>query len=196
MRNNTFRVVAWIGTITILMIAVAGGCRRGINGGSAKVEITQNNYMPELGRTFPGYRGKSIYLANIDNQANNTTMWYYYNPQGSMTYESWPSLTSYFWYCIQKAFQSAGLEVHSMDQASNAPEVDITLESITDQQFQYMVSVHGKGASFQKRFTVTMEPAVTTDSGLLEKRAYKMIDKMVRAILEDRGFDHAIRSTR
>ncbi len=191
-RNSIFGVFAGISMLAIVIALVAGGCRRAINGGSEKVEIKQESYFPELGKTFPGYRGKSIYLANVDNQANNTTTWYYYNPQGNITYESWPSLTSYFWYVIQKGLERAGLKVYSMDQATTAPEVDITLESITDQQFQYMVSVHGKGAPFQKRFTITMAPAATTDAGLLEKRAYKMIDKMVKAMLEDRGFERAV----
>lgn len=191
-RNNIFGVLAGISVLTICITLFAGGCRRAIKGGSATVEIKQDNYLPELGRTFPAYRGKTIYLANVDNQANNTTMWYYYNTQGSITYESWPSITSYFWYCIDKAFERAGLKVYNMDQSSNASEVDITLESITDQQFQYMVSVHGKGAPFQKHFTITMEPVTTTDAGVLEKRAYGMIDKMVKAILEDEGFERAV----
>ncbi len=191
-RNSIFGVFAGISTLAIVIALFAGGCRHAIRGGSEKVEIKQENYFPELGRTPSLYHKKSIYLANIDNQANNTTTWYYYNPEGTITYESWPSLTSYFWYSIQKALERAGLKVYSMDQATTAPEVDITLESITDQQFQYMISVHGKGAPFQKRFTITMEPAATTDARLLEKRAYRMIDKMVKTMLEDRGFERAV----
>lgn len=196
MQRNNLRLWTGIGMGIILMVLFAGGCRRGIRGGSATVEIKQDNYRPELGRTFPAYRGRSIYLANVDNQANNTTTWYYYNPEGSITYESWPSLTSYFWYCMDKAFTHAGLRVYSMDQSTSAPEVDVTLNSMTDRQFRYTVSVRRTRAPFQKQFAVTMAPAATVNAGALEARAYRMIDKMVREILEDRGFERAVVSRR
>lgn len=182
-QGTILRASAMVSTCVLLFTLYVG---RG-----EKVQIKQDDYAPALGGSFSQYKGKPVFLASVNNEANNTTIWYYYNPEQTITYEAWPSLTSYFWYCLKRALESAGMRVYENDKPAGVPEVEVTLESLTDVEFTYLVRVRGRGSAFKKQFTVTMAPAKKGDADYLVKRAYSMIDKMAKAMLGDKEFARA-----
>ncbi|MDD5223252.1 MAG: hypothetical protein PHE84_04620 [bacterium] len=175
-----------------LLIVLGGiimltGCHRG-----TWVKLNQEEYLPSLSNQFAAYEGRSVLLATIENKADNTTTWYYYSPNQSIGYEAWPTLQSYFWYCLQKALQKAGMNVYENEPPENVPEMDITLNSITDQEFSYDVQLQKGGEKvFLKGYKVSEDPTDPNAADALVPRAYKMIDKMVEQVLLDKEFKKA-----
>ncbi len=150
------------------------------------IYVRQDVYVPHLRGAYAHYRGRSVSL-EVSNQAGNTTTFYYYNPEGSLSYEGAPSLMSYFWYCLDKAFRKAGLKVYAENPPAGTPAMTITLLSVTDREFKFEVAVTGRGKPYAKTIDLKVTAPKGTDSKYLEKRAYGMVDLMAEKILADPG---------
>jgi hypothetical protein len=73
-----------------------------------------------------------------------------------------------------------------------APELQIVLNSVSDQKFVFTANLIKPGEStFQKEFTVETPPAGTADLAELEKRGYRLVDDAFMAMAGDPGFQKA-----
>lgn len=158
-----------------------------------RIELT--SYSPGLKGDLSDYRGKKIYLMNFDNQAMNTSIWYYYSRDYKFTY-GWESLIhNYFWYSFRKAMVNLGMEVSNVDRPDpSAPGMWLRLKSLTDERFVVEVYIQKFSAPlFIKTYSINAEPLPPEERTPenLEMRAYDMTDKLIGAILTDPQFKSA-----
>lgn len=168
------------------------GCPRG----GTKVFIKQTAYNPSFDTgSLSAYKGKTLYFSSVTNQAANTSIWDYYSTDSQYAYEATPSLQTYFWDCFIKSFNRIGVRTLVTPWSAGtdtAPELQITLDSVTDRTFVFTVNLIRPGEStFQKTFTVEAPPAGTTDPSELEKRGYRMVDAAFTTMVGDPGFRKA-----
>ena len=183
------------GTAVLLFACILAltGCPRG---GGTKVYIHQTTYNPSFGTAnLSGYKGKTLYFSYVTNNAANTSIWDYYSTDSQFAYEAAPSLQTYFWDCFAKSFNYIGVNVLVTPWSvgtQTAPELQIVLNSVTDQKFDFTVNLLKPGEStFQKVFSVEAPPAGTADPAELEKRGYRLVDAAFVAMVGDPGFRKA-----
>jgi hypothetical protein len=168
------------------------GCPRG----GTKVFIKQTSYNPSFETAnLSAYKGKTIYFSSVTNNAANTSIWDYYSADTKYAYEATPALQTYFWDCFVKSFNRIGVRALAYPWSAGtetAPELQIVLNSVTDQKFDYTVNLITPGEStFQKGYTVESPPAGTADLAELEKRSYRLVDDAFTAMVRDPGFRKA-----
>lgn len=183
--KNSKRVGMIIGSFVVSVSIWIVGC-----GGMAKVTLT--NYEPMFTDDHSSFKGKSIYLMNFENQANDTTLWYYFSKNREVSYGDKDLIHNYFWYAFRDALVALGMEVTNVDNPDlKAPAMWLTLISITDEQFEVKVTVRRSGKpDFEKVYAVK-EPPLPSDDRTppnLEKRAYEMTNRLFETILDDPEF--------
>jgi len=183
--NSRRRIEAIIGSVCIIIGITMMGCR-------AAVKVSLNNYNPVFTDEYSDYKGKPVYLMNFDNQANDTSIWYYYSLDKKFSYSIDDTLQNYFWYAFQNAFKKAGMGVSNADNPDlAAPAMWITLLSITDVSYQVRLTVEKKGVTvFTEKYTVQEPPLAEKDRNLaaLEQRAYTMTNRLIETIMKDPSF--------
>jgi hypothetical protein len=159
-------------------------------GGMAGVSL--QNYQPVFTGDHSVYKGKSVYLMNFENQANDTTIWYYFSTDRKTSYGTKDVIHNYFWYGFRDALLKVGMIVTNVDNPDpNAPAMWLTLMSITDERFRVKVTVQRKGEpDFVERYEVKESPLPSGDlkPANLEKRAYEMTNRLFENILNDPDF--------
>lgn len=169
----------------------------GCIGGGTKVFLKQTSYNPSFETAnLSAYKGKTIYFSSVTNNAANTSIWDYYSAAPPRyAYEATPALQTYFWDCFVKSFNRIGVRVLAspwIAGTETAPELQIVLNSVSDQKFVFTVNLIRPGEStFQKEYTVESPPAATTDLAELEKRGYRLVDDAFLAMVGDPGFKNA-----
>ncbi len=175
----------------LLMCGLLFACSAGLTG--PKIEL--KGYSPALGGGLNVYSGKKIYLMNFDNQAQNTSIWYYYSPDKKFTYGGDSAIHNYFWHSFQKAMLNLGIEVSNVDRPDpRAPGMWLTLKSITDKRFEVDVNLQKfSNPFFTKTYSVTAEPLPEAQRKpeKLEKQAYDMTNRLFKTILTDPEFKNA-----
>ena len=156
------------------------------------IKVPLDHYVPAIAGDLDAYRGKPVYLMNFDNQANDTSIWRYYSPDGKFGYLMNDTLHNYFWYAFRDAFQKKGMLVSNVDNPNlNAPAMWVTLLSITDEQYLVRVTVQRSGVTaFTEKYAI-QEPPLEKKShipALLEQRAYRMTNRLIETILRDPNF--------
>lgn len=178
-----------ISAVACAFLAVAGlvACRAA----GTKVVIRQELYVPSFkAENLSAYKGTKVYLSSVNNEANNTSIWNYYSPGSAVYYEATPALRTYFWDCFIKDFNWIGVKMAS--DASEAPNMEVVMTSITDQELKFRVILLAPGRSpFRKDYTVTMAPTQETDPAKLEQRGYRLVDEAFTAIVRDPEFQKA-----
>ncbi|MFA6148347.1 MAG: hypothetical protein WC899_09075 [bacterium] len=164
--------------------------------GGTKVFIKQTSYNPSFATAnLSAYKGKTLYFSSVTNNAANTSIWDYYSTDSKFAYEATPSLQTYFWDCFIKSFHRIGVKTLVTPWSpgtETASELQIVMNSITDQKFVFTVNLLKPGEStFQKEFTVEASPAGTADPSELEKRGYRLVDEAFMAMIGDPGFRKA-----
>ncbi len=161
-----------------------------------KTGVLIKEYKPQFSKEWNQYKGKSVYLMNFDNQANDTSIWYYYSRDQKFSYGTHSTIHNYFWYAFNDAFVKAGITVSSADNPDlTAPAMWVTLRSITDENYQVGVTVQKKGATFFSKDYTTQEPLPAEgdrNPADLAQRAYKMTDRLIESILADPAFQKVI----
>jgi len=160
--------------------------------GCRPVKVSLNNYHPVFTEDYSVYNGKRIYLMNFDNQANDTSIWYYYSLDKKFSYSINGSIHNYFWYAFQNAFTKAGMGVSNVDNPDlTAPAMWITLLSITDASYQVRLTVEKRGVTvFTEKYTL-QEPLLAEkgrNMAALEQRAYTMTNRLIETIMKDPSF--------
>lgn len=158
--------------------------------------IPLRNYYPAFTTDLNEYKGKRVYLMNFDNQARDTTVWYYFSPDKQYAYCGKSLIQNYFWYSFEKALISLGMWVSNMDKPDPyAPAMWMTLKSVTDTMFEVEVKMQKfvYGVFFTKIYTATGEDIKQEERTLqnMEKRAYRMTNKLFETILTDPQFKKA-----
>jgi hypothetical protein len=164
--------------------------------GGTKVFIKQTSYNPSFETAnLSAYKGKTIYFSSVTNNAANTSIWDYYSADSKYAYEATPALQTYFWDCFVKSFNRIGVRALAYPGSAGtetAPELQIVLNSVTDQKFDFTVNLIRPGEStFQKGYTVESPPAGTADLAELEKRSYRLVDDAFTAMVRDPEFRKA-----
>jgi len=164
--------------------------------GGTKVFLKQTSYNPSFATAnLSAYKGKTLYFSSVTNNAANTSIWDYYSTDSLYAYEATPALQTYFWDCFIKSFNRIGvrtLVAPWTPGTETAPELQIVLNSVTDQKFVFNVTLIKPGDStFQKEFTVETPAAGTADLAELEKRGYRLVDDAFLAMVGDSEFRKA-----
>jgi hypothetical protein len=133
----------------IVTVLLFSGCA------SRKTWVQFTKYKPRFTKEWNQYKGKSVYLMNFDNQAPNTSIWYYYSTDQKLYYGTSSTIHNYFWYAFHDAFVKAGIAVSSVDHPDlTVPAMWVTLRSITDKSYNIRVTVQRKGATgFMKEYS-------------------------------------------
>jgi len=120
----------------------------------------------------------------------------YYSPDRAVGYQLFYTssstinqpVVSFFWYALQKGFERAGIVITPGDPIYDA-EMTIILRSVSDREIDFDVLCTKMGKRLYKHtYSVKSHGAPTNDVAVLEKRAYEMIDAMVKTILDDPDF--------
>ncbi|MGZ8450166.1 MAG: hypothetical protein ACXWWV_11345 [Candidatus Deferrimicrobiaceae bacterium] len=161
-----------------------------------KVFIKQTSYNPSFETAnLSAYKGKTLYFSSVTNNAANTSIWGYNSADSQYTYEASPTLHTYFWDCFIKSFHRIGVQTLVTPWTpgtETAPELQIVLNSVSDQKFVFGVNLikHGQ-STFQKEYTVESPPAATADPAELEKKGYRLVDAAFTTMVGDPGFRKA-----
>jgi hypothetical protein len=164
--------------------------------GGTKVFIKQTSYNPSFATAnLSAYKGKTLYFSSVTNNAANTSIWDYYSADSQYAYEAAPALQTYFWDCFVKSFNRIGVTTIVTPWTAGtetAPELQVVLNSVSDQKFVFSVTlIKPGGSTFQKEFTVETPPAGTADLAELEKRGYRLVDDAFMAMVGDPEFRKA-----
>ena len=174
-----------IGSVPLVMTIIFIGC-------GSHTDVSLKNYEPAFTGDHSGYKGKSIYLMNFENQAEDTTIWYYFSTDSKFRYGIDTFIHNYFWYGFYDALVKAGMIVTNVDNPDpNAPAMWLTLLSITDVHFQVKVTLQRNGdPGLVKRYEVKESPLLgdKRTPAALEKRAYEMTNRLFETILNDPDF--------
>ena len=174
-----------IGSVCVFMGITIIGC-----GGMAGVSL--KDYEPVFTRDHSVYKGKSVYLMNFENQAEDTTIWCYFSTDRKFSYGIDTFIHNYFWYGLRDALVGLGMIVTNVDNRDpKAPAMWLTLMSITDEHFQVRLTVRPiEDVVFVKRYEVKEPPLPSDDRtpANLEKRAYEMTNRLFETILDDPDF--------
>ncbi|MBU1740070.1 MAG: hypothetical protein KKC37_00905, partial [Proteobacteria bacterium] len=165
-----------------------------------KVFVDTSRYTPHFTADLGYYRGKRIYLMWVVNTALDTSIFYYYSPQDDFTYQCEPTLERYFHSMIAKALRGLGMLVSLPANPDPwVPAVRITTLSMTDVRFHFRVVVQRRGLTiFRKVYTVTQPPlrGEGRTAANQERRAYRMVTRMVETVFSDPRFRSAFARAR
>lgn len=154
--------------------------------------MSLSNYNPVFTDDYSVYKGKRVYLMNFDNQANDTSIWYYYSLDKKFSYSINDTIHNYFWYAFQNAFIKAGMGVSNVDKPDlTTPAMWVTLLSITDASYHVRLTVQKRGVTvFTEKYTL-QEPLIAEKDrniAALEQLAYRMTNRLIETIMKDPSF--------
>lgn len=176
--------------LIIYSIFVLNAC-----GPETLVQLSQTKYKPSFSTAnFSDYKGCRINLVSFTNDAQNTNIWHYYNPDRTIYYEVQQAVHSYLWYTFRDAFRYAGIGVYEDSPHDGIHDFQLTMLSLNDQFFDFRVKLLKDGFMIMnKDFSVKMDSVKSKDASALEKNAYALIDKSVITILNDPEFHNAMK---
>lgn len=162
------------------------------------VNLHLKDYTPKFDVTHPEFRGRTLCLSNIRNDARNTTNFSFYSKDSRVEYvlsnranSPVQLVPSFFWYAYQKAFEHAGIEAVARC-SDKSPELWIIFQSFHDEELRFKITLYeNRETIYEKELTVSMPAASDRDPAKLQARAYAMIDLTIATILNDTGFKAA-----
>ena len=189
-KKTLSKCIIFVFEVFIVAVFLFSGC------GARRTWVQVTEYKPHFTRDWNQYKGKSIYLMNFDNQANNTSIWYYYSTDQKLYYGTDSTIHNYFWYAFYDAFANAGIAVSSVDHPDlTAPAMWVTLRSITDERYDIRVTVQKKGAStLSKDYSIEEALPAEADRSppAMAQRAYRMTNRLIESVLADSRFQKTI----
>jgi hypothetical protein len=182
--------------ILVLMSLVFLSCSNAImhsSGSSVNVDLSYERYSPQFQiDKYSALKNKKLFLSSFTNNANNTTVFYYFSPDFKIKYGQY-AIASYYWYCFAKAFNRIGMTTYQDNAPSDIPEFTFKFDYLTDQKIIYQVIVNKRyNVVYQRNFEVTMPASGSEDKNFLENRAYQMMDSIITNILDDPNFAAAL----
>jgi hypothetical protein len=178
-----------------LIIIFIAGCGPMAN---QVVMLSRDNYVSKINPDdYKVFQGKRILFHTIIDKSTNTSNLAYYNPERTVGYglyykspgDGWAQpVVSFFWYALKKGFDHVGIIMEESSPIYDA-ELTITFRSVTDREINFDVVFTKMGKLYyEKNYSVKNTEVGTTDNTALEKRAYGMLDSMVKTILDDPDF--------
>jgi hypothetical protein len=183
----TFSLVVICGLFAFLL----SSCRR------PNVVLSPYEYQPSLANQADYYKNKPINLMWVVNRANDTSTFYYYDPEGTVFYEASPTMERYFTKTFERALVSLGMKVSPPDQPTpKAPGLQFTLISMNDMRFVFQAQLFAqRNIAFTKTYTITGPPkpetGASTDINALRQRSYEMTNQVIKTVLGDPEFKKA-----
>ena len=190
----------FISGILFLAAFTLGGCQ------TLSVYLYSDNYIPRISPDLGIYNNKSIVLKDVVNKTANSSRRYFSAPDNSVyyyvpkhylgPYGSAPDMAIFFKKVILKAFDELGIIVPDGEQANTkTPALEFTLLTITDEKFHFQCTLYYSNRPVFKKNYIVTEPRPGEDGRIsvtvMEKRAYKMIDRLVQSVLNDLEFKKA-----
>jgi len=171
-------------------------CRR------PNVVLSPYDYQPSLQNQAKFYKNKPIDLMWVINRANETSFFYYYNPEGTVFYEAPPTMERYFTTAFERALMSLGMKVSPPSQpATGAPGLQLTIVAMNDSRFVFQAQLFAKKSiAFTKTYKVEGPPKPgeapdgKPDINALRQRSYEMTNKVIKTVLDDPEFKKAYAS--
>ena len=196
--SRCVRVGAGIALVAAVALAAGASCHRGasVTTAAAYVYVQQDRYIPALTGDMEAYRDRPILLDAFVNEAENTGTYYYYSPDGNVTYETEPWVEEYLRTSFGKAMTSVGMVVLLEPPPAAAPAlVDMTATVLSwndyGLRFQVLLSRQGQ-AVYQQEYRTDVPRIETSEAQILEDRAYRIMDMVVAGVLSDPGFQAAV----
>ncbi len=163
------------------------------------VNLYLKEYTPKFSGIHADYKGKKICLANIRNDARNTTNFSYYSKDIKVQYllsnkanTHIQLIPSFFWYAYEKAFKHAGIEVQTRCEPG-VPELWIIFRQFDDEELKFRIHLYeNRETILEKEITITMPAPAQRDPVILQARAYDMIDLTIKTLLVDSSFQAAL----
>ena len=163
------------------------------------VDLNRDRYVCKINPAqFNNFQGKRILLSTIIDESKNTTNMGYYNPDQTIGYRLFYTknsmqqpVVSYFWYALKKGFECAGIGVEEHGTIYDA-ELSLIFKSLTDEEIKFTMFLTKVGKLiYQQDYVVKMPKVASKKHVVLEQRAYRMLDSIVKMILNDPGFQEA-----
>lgn len=191
----SYRVIVLVGLL--LAVLMMSGCAPYSR---VVVPLNRDSYICQNDPgQFSRFQGRRILLTTIRDESKNTSNLAYYSPDGTVGYQLFYSnehtiqqpIPSYFWYALKKGFECVGVRIEEYGPIYDA-ELSLTFLSLTDEEIQFRALLNRQGELLlQKDYAVTVPRLPGIDKGLLEARAYRMLDGIVATILGDPDFQKA-----
>jgi|LSQX01.1.fsa_nt_gb hypothetical protein len=148
---------------------------------------------------YARYHNKKVLLLPVSDRSGDTTDLFYYSEDKTVGYRfhhhASPDpqpLASYLWCGLQKVFACAGIEVVGTGTNHDA-DLALVLHSLTDGEVRFAVDLTRENKyTYSREYMVKMMDAQDGRPDLLEQRAYKMLELMVTAMLQDPEFEQAM----
>lgn len=186
--------------LLILSSLILFGCSMAPNN-ALVVEISRKRYSPRIDQSkHSEYAGQTMIFDSVEvSEDPNITNFYYLSPDKTIGYTLFYSersmqqpVASFFWYTMEKTFQSLGMTITAETILKNVPQLHLKILTLTDQDAKFHVSLSRNGLLLmQKEISVSQELPPTKDSQELERRQYTYLDLMVDTILSDPDFKRA-----
>ncbi len=190
MKTYQRRRILWAFFAAAVIALAATGCSR------FTVELDPDAYQPQRVDQLLDYKDRAIsfdYDTGVENEANDTSIFYYWNPDQSIRYEGVPTVAVYFFNAMTKALRSAGLRVYGATPPTDATAMHIVLKSVTDERIVFVVKLVKQGRqTLDNMYTVDVAPTTEENPDVLRKRAYETVDKMAITMLNDPEFKKAL----
>lgn len=165
--------------------------------GVLNVPVSRDKYTPLLkSSSFPEYNGQTIIFDSIEIEAPDVNNFFYLNEEKTIGYTLFYTsngiqqpVVSFFWYALQKSFESIGIIVKDSGLIKNAARLNLKIMALTDQKAVLKVTLLRNGyLIMQKDITVFKKFTPTKDVPELTKYTFEFIDLMAGTILSDPDF--------
>lgn len=195
--SNIIRFIPLFGLFLLLL-----SCTSAVNLNADLKDYSVHLYLKEYTPKFTGvkqeFKGTKMCLANIRNDARNTTNFSYHSSDNKVQYllsnranTHIQLIPSFFWYAYQKAFEHAGIETLPRCE-KDMPELWIVFLSFNDEELRFKTTLYeNRETIFEKEMKVNMPRVQERNPAVLQTRGYEMIDLTIKTILDDSGFQAA-----
>lgn len=184
--------------LLILSSLIMFSCHHAPPDNVLNVEVSRARYTPQIDHSkHAEYSGQTMLFDSVEvSEDPNITNFDYLNVEKTIGYTLAYSpssmqqpVASFFWYAMQKTFQSLGMNITGSGLLKNFPQLNLKILSLTDQEAKFRIRLLRNGLLLmQKEFVVSQKLPPTKDKTELEKRQYTYLDLMVDTILSDPDF--------
>jgi hypothetical protein len=200
MKEPTSNIIRFVPVFALFLLLLS--CSSAVNLNADLKDYSIHLYLKEYTPKFTGvkqeFKGTKICLANIRNDARNTTNFSYHSRDNKVQYllsnrvnTHIQLIPSFFWYAYQKAFEHAGIETLPRCE-KDMPELWIVFLSFNDEELRFKITLYeNRETIFEKEMKINMPPVQERNPVVLQTRGYEMIDLTIKTILDDSGFQAA-----
>jgi hypothetical protein len=177
-------------SLAFLLALSSSSCRRYVY-----VYLSPSKAHTHIAGGLQAYQGKRLNLGQFVNSASDTARYYFTGANYYILYYDYDGrvVEDLFRESFKLGLAGAGAQ---LVEDPGAPTMDVTLLSVTDNAFQFQVTIHQAGSKVvDKPFRVNGKPDHQQYSpDALEGNAHKMLAASVKGVLNDPDVQNAIAS--